>query len=170
MIYRMRADVGAICRIHGEAESILSVLRLQVRPLLFLGIILGGEVPVHDFGDLITDGIRGEAVARTIGNLQAVLLRGNGQVVLGTTLIEACARAIYLEEAARMQIRAAALGRPRYYAPEEIEAYARAWDDRMNVERVWRYYTWRVRRQSDAADRRNSLGRSRRAGMKRRSQ
>lgn len=139
-VYREIPEVGAICRIHGEAASVLSVLRIHVRPLHFLGSILGGEVPVHDYGDLITDDARGVAVARALRGQRALLLRGNGQVVVGRTLAEACVRAIYLEEAARLQAQAMALGEPRYYTAEEVAEYAHAWEDPVNVQRAWNFY------------------------------
>ena len=139
-IYSARPDVGAICRIHGEAASVLSVLHVSVRPLHYLGSIVGGEVPVHDDGALVTDDARARAMVSALGRAQALLLRGNGQVVVGASLAEACVRAIYLEEAARLQMAAMPLGTPRYYSPEEIVAYAREWDDPINIERVWAFY------------------------------
>ncbi|MGH2406440.1 MAG: class II aldolase/adducin family protein [bacterium] len=143
-IYRARLDVETVCRIHGEAASVLSVLGIPVRPLHFLGSVLGGEVPVHDEGDLITDQARGDAMVRALRGHHALLLRGNGQIVVGATLAEACVRAIYLEEAARMQLQAMALGAARYYTTDEVAAYRRAWDDPVNIERVWDYYARRL--------------------------
>lgn len=143
-IYRAMPDVAAVCRIHGEAASVLSVLGISVRPLHFLGSVLGGEVPVHDEGDLITDEARGDAMVSAVRGRCALLLRGNGQVVVGATLAEACVRAIYLEEAARMQLQAMAVGTPRYYTTAEIAVYRRAWDDPINIERVWDYYARRL--------------------------
>lgn len=139
-IYRQMPEVGSVCRIHGEAALILSVLDQPVRPAHVLGSLLGREVPVHDEGDLIADTARGEAVVRALRGHAALLLRGNGQVVVGTTLAEACVRAIYLEEAARVQLRAMPLGQPRYYTAEELEAFRLVWEDPINVERAWRYY------------------------------
>lgn len=139
-IYRSRPSVEAICRVHGEAASVLSILRVPVRPMHYLGSILGGEVPVHDDGSLVTDDARAQAMASTLGDAQALLLRGNGQVVVGASLAEACVRAIYLEEAARLQMAAMSLGTPRYYSPEEIAVYAGEWKDPINIQRVWRFY------------------------------
>lgn len=139
-IYRARPDVGAICRIHGEAASVLSVLRVPVRPLHYLGSIVGGEVPVHDDGALVTDDARARPMVAALGRAQALLLRGNGQVVVGASLAEACVRAIYLEEAARLQMAAMPLGTPRYYSPEETAEYSREWEDPINIERVWAFY------------------------------
>jgi len=143
-IYRAMPDVAAVCRIHGEAASVLSVLGIPVRPLHFLGSVPGGEVPVHDEGDLIIDHERGDAMVRTLRGHRGVLLRGNGQVVVGATLAEACVCAIYLEEAARMQLQAMAVGTSRYYTTDEVAAYRRAWDDPINIERVWDYYARRL--------------------------
>lgn len=143
-IYQAMPDVAAVCRVHGEAASVVSVLGVPVRPLHFLGSILGGDVPVHDQGDLITDQARGDAMVRALRGHRALLLRGNGQVVVGATLVEACVRAIYLEEAARMQLQAMLVGTPRYYTADEVAAYRHAWDDPVNIERVWSYYTRRL--------------------------
>ena len=139
-IYRELPTVGAVCRVHGEIASIFSVLGAPVRPLHFLGAILGGDVPVHEDGDLITDDARASRMARAIRGRCALLLRGNGQVAVGRSVAEACVRAIYLEEAARIQIRAAGLGDPRYYSADEVSAYTRVWDDPVNIERVWNFY------------------------------
>jgi hypothetical protein len=70
-------------------------------------------------------------------------------VVVGTTVAQACVRAIYLEEAARIQLLASS-GRPRFYTADEVAAYRRAWEDPVNIERVWNHYAGLVAARSGA--------------------
>ncbi|MDQ7828616.1 MAG: class II aldolase/adducin family protein [Armatimonadota bacterium] len=144
-VYRADGGVGAICRIHGPAASVLSVIGVPVRPLHYLGTILGGPAAVYPGGGLVTTPRLGQQVARALRGGTAVLLRGNGQVVVGRTLREACVRAIYLEEAARVQLAAMLVGRPRFYSSREVRAYAQVWEDEVNLDRAWAYYVRRAR-------------------------
>src|SRR5690606_8974874 len=110
-----------IARTHAFSASVLSVVGQPVRPCHYLGAILGDTVPVHDGADLITRPEDGEAVASTLVDHAAVLLRGNGQVVVGSSIEEATVRALYLEEAARMQVAASSIGEPRFLDRELLQ-------------------------------------------------
>lgn len=63
-------------------------------------------------------------------------MRGNGTLVVGRTLPEACVKAIFLEESARIQCVAAGAGRPLAMSDAEIrrrtdvpyDHYGRAWN------------------------------------------
>jgi ribulose-5-phosphate 4-epimerase/fuculose-1-phosphate aldolase len=145
-VYRRHPGVGAVCRIHGRAASVLSVAGIELRPLHYLGTLLRGRVPVYDDGALITTETQGRALADALRGHTALLLRGNGQVVTGRTVREACIRAIYLEEAARVQLQALLAGRARAYTGRELATYARTWDDPVNVDRAWAYYGHRAGR------------------------
>lgn len=108
-IYRARSDVGAICRVHGEAIAAWSVV--GVPPLLHG---FGGMVePVAWWDDpaLITSGAAKEVAAR-LGDAPAMLLRGNGAVVVGRSLTQAMARAWALEDRCRVALMAGGAGRP----------------------------------------------------------
>jgi HCOMODA/2-hydroxy-3-carboxy-muconic semialdehyde decarboxylase len=138
-IYRARPDVNAICRTHSRMAAALGVANVPVRPSHGFGGMLGTEVPVHPENDLITSDAMGREVAATLGDRQGVLLRGNGALVTGATLPQACVRAIYLEEAAWMQVVAAGVGGAIPFTPEELAARQRWYD--VEVERAWEYYT-----------------------------
>ena len=79
----------------------------------------------------------GEALAKTLGNKPAALMRGHGSVVVGENLPRAVGRSVYLEMNARLQMQALALAGPggkiTYLDADEVKAsdpvqdYKRAW-------------------------------------------
>lgn len=108
-IYRARPDVGAVCRGHPPA-AVRWGTGLAALPLTHgLGALAGRVVRVHPEVELVVDRARGDAVARTLGQDAAVLLRGNGALAVGTTPTEAAVRLWYLEE--RAEVAAASGGR-----------------------------------------------------------
>lgn len=138
-IYRARPDVNAICRTHSPMAAALGAANRPIQTAHGFGGMLGLQVPVHAENDLITNDEMGRAVADTLGDGTAVLLRGNGALAIGATLQQACVRAIYLEEAAWMQVVAGGAGGAVPFTPDELAARAR-WHD-VEVERAWEYYT-----------------------------
>lgn len=128
--------VGALCRTHSPAAVAWSVLGRGLRPVHGFGAFLGAEVPVFPKPDLITTEALGEELARALGEAEAVLLRGNGTLVTGATLREACVKAIFLEESAWIQMQATAAGQPVIVSADELrrrtdmhyDHYGRAWD------------------------------------------
>ena len=59
---------------------------------------------------MIVTAEQGTAVARLLGEHKIVLLRNHGIVVAGTSIEEACIRAVLLEHSAKTQVTAASLG------------------------------------------------------------
>jgi HCOMODA/2-hydroxy-3-carboxy-muconic semialdehyde decarboxylase len=76
------------------------------------------------------------ALARTLGDKYAVLMRHHGAVVVANSIPNAVARAVYLDQDARIQLQTAALGgHASYVDPAEARMrmadpneYSRAWD------------------------------------------
>ena len=134
-VYRRRPDVHAICRTHSPMALALSVLGQTVKPLNGFGSFLG-EVSVFPKPYLITTRELGQEVAGTLGSAGGLLLRGNGTLLVGATLAEATIRAVFLEEAAAVHLRARSVGEPVIFSAEEIarrtdvgyDHYGRAWD------------------------------------------
>lgn|GEM_PF-461447 len=140
-VYSARPDVGAIVRTHGEYCSVLSILGEPVRPVHAFGATVGAEVPVDDVCELVEDDEQAGRVAATLGRASAVLLRGNGQVVCGADLVEACVLAVHLEESARLQHKARSLdlaGKLRHLDAGEIAAAAGNLRSRPQLERAFK--------------------------------
>ena len=138
-VYRARPDVHAICRTHSRMAAVLGVANTSVRTAHGFGGMLGTVIPVHPENDLITNDAMGQAVAVSLDDKVGLLLRGNGALVTGATLPQACVRAIYLEEAAWLQVTATRVGGAIPFTPEELNARSR-WHD-VEMERAWAYYS-----------------------------
>src|SRR5690349_19704788 len=105
-VYRARPDVQAVARNQGEYVEAFGVAGVPVRPTHDFGAILMGPTSVHGGPRLVTTPERGAAFLAALGERNALILRGNGCVVLGRGVPEAVVRAVFLEEAARLQFRA----------------------------------------------------------------
>ncbi len=139
-VYRARPEVQAIARTHSRACAVLGVLGWPVRAVHGFGCHLGPVVPVYDEVGLVHDRAAGEAVAAALGQHAALLLRGNGTLVTAPSLIEAVMRAIWLEEAAAIQVAAhSAGGQPRYFTPAEVTRRL-AQDRADEPHRAWAFY------------------------------
>jgi HCOMODA/2-hydroxy-3-carboxy-muconic semialdehyde decarboxylase len=150
-LYQSRADVGAV--VHNHAHDVLpfTVSALPLRPLIHVGAVIGGPVPVWDIADafgetdlLVRTMDQGEDLAKKVGSGTCALMRGHGCVVVGTTLQQAVLRAIYLMINARLQIASLPLGNLQYLSEREIALSAEAMDSQLALERIWAYYANRI--------------------------
>jgi ribulose-5-phosphate 4-epimerase/fuculose-1-phosphate aldolase len=140
-IYRARADVKAVVHNHSPAVIPFSLSKVPLRPVFHMAAFVIEGVPVFDAPRdlgihqlLIASPQLGQALARTLGEKPAVLIRGHGATVVGTSLPMAVGRSVYLERSARIQAQASALGGElTYLDPEAARAmldnsYPRAWE------------------------------------------
>jgi ribulose-5-phosphate 4-epimerase/fuculose-1-phosphate aldolase len=144
-IYEARPDINAIVHHHSPSLITFGISSVELRPTYHLAAFIVDRVPVFDIRDalgvtgmLVNDSSRGRALARTLGERPAVLMRGHGTVVVGPTLPVVVARSIYLEVNARIELDAIALGGPVVYldadearavlAEGEHRAYERPWE------------------------------------------
>jgi len=102
--YAARPDVSAICRGHSPAAVAWGVSDADLPALHGLGLLAGRRVRVHDDIALVSTPERGRAAAERLGPDQALLLRANGALAVGGSLLEAATRLYALEERARVAI------------------------------------------------------------------
>jgi HCOMODA/2-hydroxy-3-carboxy-muconic semialdehyde decarboxylase len=140
--YRVRPDVVAIVHHHSPSVIPLTVGTVPLQPLYHMSAFIGDGVPNFEIRSaggmtdmLISTPALGRALAATLGQHPAALMRGHGSVVVGSTLPLAVGRSIYMELNARLQVQALALGGSlTYLHPEEVrrvearQDYARSWD------------------------------------------
>jgi HCOMODA/2-hydroxy-3-carboxy-muconic semialdehyde decarboxylase len=144
-IYRARPDVRAVVHNHAASVVPFGVTTVPLRPMYHMAAFIGNGVPVFDirksFGMtdmLISDSKKGRALADALGNKAAVLMRGHGVAVVGSTIPIAVGRSIYLDLNAKIQAQAIALGgNITYLDPQEAQkmmdggenrAYERPWE------------------------------------------
>lgn len=137
-IYKRRQDINAICRSHPLFAGVIGVLKKELRPVHGFGAFLGVRIPVFDKSCLITTPGLGRELADALGYARAVILRGNGVVVTGTNLEEACILSLFLEESCRMFYLAQMQGSPTFMDEREIEARLAYKENELR--RAWDYY------------------------------
>jgi HCOMODA/2-hydroxy-3-carboxy-muconic semialdehyde decarboxylase len=139
-LMRAKPEVNAITRIHARVANMFSVTDRRLEPVHNHGSFFSGGVPVFYKPDLITTPKLGAAVAETLGDKPAVLLRGNGQVTVGRTIAEAVMMAIYLEEAAEILYGALQIGAPIPLTTDESAQRRVEALPPVDLERAWKYF------------------------------
>jgi ribulose-5-phosphate 4-epimerase/fuculose-1-phosphate aldolase len=143
-IYKARPDVKAVVHSHSPSVIPFSVCETPLQAVFHNPAFLAAGVPVFDlraeFGDtdmLIRDNATGRALAKALGKKSVALIRGHGDVVVGSSVPMAVFRAYYTEVNARLQMQAISLRGPVNYltAEEGVKAdllnnqtLLRAWD------------------------------------------
>ena len=129
-IYKVRPEVQAIVHSHSPTVVPFGVTHATFRPILHNAAFLGDHVPVFDIRDkfgptdmLVNRKERGTELARVLGSHTTALMRGHGDVVVGSGIQNAVWRAYYTEVNARMLAQAIAIGSGPiiYLSPEEAE-------------------------------------------------
>jgi len=130
-IYKARPDVQAVCHVHPPSCVVLGSLGETIRPLHASGAVFKNNVQIFDRVTLIRTRELGDAVASTLGQHGAMLLRGHG----------VCVMTLWMEEAANYQLRAMSAGKPRYFTPEELETiYVQVSGEEVS-NRAWEYFS-----------------------------
>jgi len=135
-IYKTRGDVCGIVRFQSPKLVSLSALGRSPHARHGFGSYFAPQPPFWNDPRLVRDDERAAAVARTLGAARAIVLRGNGAVVVGSSLEEACVMAWYLEDAARVELDVLAAGEPGFVLTTS-EAADRATLQGRIIERMW---------------------------------
>lgn len=125
-VYRARPDVTSIAHTHPPYTSALSMLE---EPLIIAHM---DQTPLYNDCAFLAEwpGLpiaddEGRIITEAIGGKHAIILAHHGYLTAGRTVVETCYLAVYLERAARMQLRAAAAGTIKP-VPEDLAAEAGA--------------------------------------------
>ena len=142
-ILRARPDVSSVCHTHSRWSALFSVVKGGLRPIHMYAKFLPPEgPPIYPAAGLIGTFERGEALAATLKNSNAILLRGHGDAVVGATLEQAIQRTIQLAFLGQLAHMAVAHGEPLYMSAEELTTFS---SDPAFPARPWEYYLSRIR-------------------------
>jgi L-fuculose-phosphate aldolase len=138
-IYRRRPDVNAVAHTHPVWSTLFSMTGQKVEPVTMQAAVMG---PVQTFGKTasINQKALAEELADALGPHRVVMLKSHGAVVAGADVVEAFALAIYLEETARRQYLARALGNPYTLTGAEVEAIGTNLRKPHLLKKVWDYH------------------------------
>ena len=149
-IYRARPDVMGIVHAHSAGVIPFANSKISLKPMFHNGAFLGAGAPVwdiaRDFGAtdmLVRNNAIGNSLAQALGDKAVVLMRGHGDVAVGSAVKVAVFRAYYTDVNARMQVQALTLGPDITFLSAEESAKADA-VNMIIMERVWNLWKLRV--------------------------
>jgi L-fuculose-phosphate aldolase len=119
-IYRARPEVCAVMHTHSVFASAMAAARMPIPPMVEdLAQIIGGEVPVAEYGPAGSRELAGKVV-EALGESNAVLLANHGMVGVGVDLEEAFNVCQIVEKAAQIYLWASLAGTPVALSRSEV--------------------------------------------------
>ncbi len=147
-IMRARPEVMSVCHTHSRWSALFSVIKGGLRPIhMYAKFLPASGPPVYPAAGLIGTFERGEALAATLKDSNAVLLRAHGDAVVGTTLEQAIQRTIQLAFLGQLAHMAVAHGEPLYMSEDELATFS---SEPSFPARPWEYYLSRIRERRSA--------------------
>ncbi len=152
-IYKARPDVMAIVHAHTQEVVAFTGSSVTLRPVINGGTFIGEGLPMHDIRKfdpreiLINTPELGHSVATVLANKPAVLLKGHGFALTGSSLHDVVVRAYQLRMNAKIQQEAIALGGRVTYldqskeSPSSVQpAVPRVSGSDVPDDRAWKYW------------------------------
>lgn len=117
-IYRKRPDVKAIVHTHAPYASALAATGKPLRVIHMDSAMLHGCAHLAEWPGVPVADDEGRIISGALGEAKTILLANHGLLAAGASVEEATYLAVFLERAARMQLRAMAAGGFREVNPE----------------------------------------------------
>jgi L-fuculose-phosphate aldolase len=143
-IYRARPDVNAVAHTHPVWSTLFSSAGEAVQPVTMQAAVMG---PVQVFGKTASINQRplAEELAAALGPHRVIMLKSHGAVTAGGDILEAFVLAIYLEETARRQYLARAIGTPYALTAAEVDTIGSNLRKPHLLKKVWDYHHAKLR-------------------------
>lgn len=140
-IYRLRPEVNAIVRCMPPKVMSLGAMRRVPLPRHGFGSYFYPAPVLWDDPQLLRDDAQARQFAAALGDRRAILMRGNGAVIVGESIEAAVVLTWYLEDAARVELDCLMAGAAESALLTAEEALQRAtWSGRI-LERMWDFLT-----------------------------
>jgi HCOMODA/2-hydroxy-3-carboxy-muconic semialdehyde decarboxylase len=139
-IYQRRGDVGAVCRIMPPSVMALSTLGIVPQPRYGIGAYFHPGPAFSDNPRLLRDDESAAQLADELGEMNAIIMRGNGAIIVGDSLKQAVTLSWFLEDAARVEHNVRTMGfDPSQGLLDADEIASRqVWSGGV-VDRMWRW-------------------------------
>jgi 3,4-dihydroxyphthalate decarboxylase len=151
-LYKAKKDAGSVIHCHPPAAVALVSTGKKIAPIHQHSIKFGKGVPTSPwlYGTWREDA---EKAVRRMGKGFAVMIRGHGANVIGSTIQEACLNVVHVERTAKMIMWAEAVGKASPIPPEVVKKYQIVEADRVKRRGSrpprspeWNYYERLVKR------------------------
>jgi HCOMODA/2-hydroxy-3-carboxy-muconic semialdehyde decarboxylase len=140
-IYASRPGAGGVARFMGP--NVMALCALGVVPAIRhgFGTYFAPQVGYWSDPQLVRDDGRADGAIAAMGESAGLLMRGNGAVTAGASLMEATVFAWYLDDMCRVELAARSAGLADAPAIPDAEAKARASKAGRIIERMWDHLT-----------------------------
>lgn len=144
-ILRARPDVSAVAHFHPETATLFTLVEgFALAPVKNHAARWAGGIPVHPDPAHIDDAALGRALAGTLADKEAALIRAHGAVVVAEDVRSLFVDCVHFEENAEALYRAAALGKVMPLTASEIAAFTATFDRARHTAKLWQYYVGRA--------------------------
>jgi 3,4-dihydroxyphthalate decarboxylase len=147
-LYKVRPAVGAIVHAHPAAIVLTSMAGIELRAIFggydprAMRLAIKG-IPVYQSSLTLHSKDQVHAMMAVMGGRDICVLRGHGVVVCGTSVEDATIKAIKLDNLAKLNLEAAALGKVPSISKQDQQAFLNRGGTGMGgggADTLWRYY------------------------------
>ena len=140
-IFRARPDVNAVAHFNHDLTTTFSLVEgVALKPIKNHAVRWENGIPTHADPSHVSSPELGRAVATTLGQHHALLIRAHGQVVVAEDLPSLLADCVHFVENAEALYRAATLGKVLPLTPQEIAAFHDDFHRGHHAAKLWSYY------------------------------
>lgn len=143
-IMKARSDVNAVGHFHPETATMFTLV--EDRPLVpvknHAARWMSG-IPVHPDPGHINSVESGQALAATLGECHAALIRAHGVTVTAESVEALLIDSVHFEENAKTLFHAAALGQVKGLSEQEMTDFLSRFNRDAHIAKLWKYYVGR---------------------------
>ena len=140
-IYKARPDVNSVAHFHHDPTTMFSMV--TNRPLLPMknhACRWPDGVPVHPDPSHISTVEQGQELVKTLGDHNALLIRGHGEVVVAESIKALFADIVHFVENARALATALLLGDVMPLSRGDLEKFRATFHREKHANKLWTYY------------------------------
>lgn len=143
--YRARPEVGSVLHHHPHWQTVLGIARQVMQPVFSIGSFVVPEMPVYETSSLINTKEIGDEMAAVLADFDVMTIRHHGSVIVGDTVQNVFARAVFVEENCKKQYYASVLGPVQPLTGENLERTRDTnWQPTIG-KKVWDYHEEKTR-------------------------
>ncbi len=144
-IMAARPDVNAVAHFHPQIATVFTLVENHpIVPVKNHASRWAEGIPVHPDPAHINSPDSGRALARTLGQSNAALIRAHGVVLTAESVPALLVDSVHFEENSETLLKASALGKVIPLSPDEIAAFLHRFDRHAHVAKLWKYYLGRA--------------------------
>ena len=140
-ILRARADVNSVAHFHHDRTTTFSLVEgITLKPIKNHAVRWADGIPIHPDPSHVAGAALGRALAETLANHHALIIRAHGEVIVAELVPAVLIDSVHFVENAEAMYHAALLGPVIPLSDEEIEAFQHDFHRGRHIAKLWQYY------------------------------